>query len=371
MAFLLCCKIMYQAVYFDRKANRVHLIDDKNGYTSIRHKPYAYRRKQGGKFKSIYGQALEKIEKYNPRDPTLFESDVPVETRFLIDAYGDSDEVSINHRLAVLDIEVNSEGGYPNVEKPTQKVTAISVYEAVKDHYYCFVLDEDGVVKSEEKDNISVFSCLTEEDLIIAFLGQWKVINPTIVSGWNTDGFDWPYLYARLVVVVGEEIANTLSPIGICYFNQYKNKMTIAGINCLDYLLLYKRYSGKSLTNYRLDTVAKEELKIGKVEYEGSLDNLKKTDIKKFIEYSLHDVVLVKMMNDVLQFIELAMSICHVCHVGYEEFSVPSRFLEGALLTYLRRNKLIAPNKNVQKDYEPVPLDGDDDNDVGFRGSLC
>ena len=360
---------MYTAVYYDRKANRIHLWDDDNGYTNLKYKPYAYRRKPGGKYLSIYGQELERVEKFNPRDPNLFESDVPVETKFLIDAYADSDEVSHNHRIAIIDLEVDSSHGYPNLEKPMQKITAIAVYDASKDYYYCFVLDENGIVANEAKGNRSVLAYLHEEDLLIAFMKKWREINPTIATGWNIDGFDFPYLHARLVAVLGEEFAAQLSPIGICYWNKYKNRMTIAGLNCLDYLLLYKKYSGKSLPNYRLDTVAKEELKIGKVEYEGSLDHLMRTDIKKFIEYNLHDVVLVKGLNDLLQFIELAMTICHVCHVGYEEFNIPSKFLEGALLTYLRRNHLVAPNKKIERDDDGMIVMDDDDDDVGFEGA--
>lgn len=358
---------MYQAIYADRKTSTVHLWDDENGYVSFKHKPYAYRKARDGRYKSIYGDKLERIEKFNPRDPNLFESDVPWDTRILIDAYGDSDELSINHRIAIIDIEVDSVGGYPNIEDPQKKITAIALYDAKNDHYYCFVLDEEGNVKNEDKDNSSVIAYINEQELLIAFLQKWREINPTIATGWNIDGFDFPYLHARMVAVLGEETANSLSSINICYFNKYKNKMTIAGLNCLDYLILYKKYSGKSLTNYRLDTVAKEELKIGKVEYTGSLDDLKRTDIKKFIEYNLHDIILVKKMNDILQFIELAMSICHVCHVGYEEFGVSSKFLEGALLTYLRRKKLVAPNKKL--DLEVGDKDDDLDDDVGFEGA--
>lgn len=358
---------MYQAIYADRKTSTVHLWDDENGYVSFKHKPYAYRKARDGRYKSIYGDKLERIEKFNPRDPNLFESDVPWDTRILIDAYGDSDELSINHRIAIIDIEVDSVGGYPNIEDPQKKITAIALYDAKNDHYYCFVLDEEGNVKNEDKDNSSVIAYINEQELLIAFLQKWREINPTIATGWNIDGFDFPYLHARMVAVLGEETANSLSSINICYFNKYKNKMTIAGLNCLDYLILYKKYSGKSLTNYRLDTVAKEELKIGKVEYTGSLDDLKRTDIKKFIEYNLHDIILVKKMNDILQFIELAMSICHVCHVGYEEFGVSSKFLEGALLTYLRRKKLVAPNKKVE--LEVVDRDDDLNDDVGFEGA--
>jgi DNA polymerase elongation subunit (family B) len=345
----------------------VHLFDDIHGYTSFKDEPYAYRKSRNGKYKSIFGDSLERITKFNFRDPTLFSSDIPVDTRVLIDAYGDSDEISINHRRAYIDIEVDSVGGYPNTEDPIKEVTAIALLDESKDTYYCFILDKDGVVQNENKDNTIILPYLNEEDLLVAFLKKWDEVKPTIVSGWNIDGFDFPYLHARLVRVLGEEAANALSPINICYFNKYKNKMTIAGVNALDYLVLYKKYSGKNLTNYRLDTVAKEELKIGKIQYEGSLNDLMKSDIKKFIEYNLHDIILVKKMNDQLQFIELAMSICHVCHVGYEEFGMSSKFLEGALLTYLRRKKLIAPNKKLKLEV----VDGDDDlaDDVGFEGA--
>ena len=358
---------MYQSIYCDRKTSTIHLWDDLNGYVSFKDEPYAYRKSRNGKYKSIFGDSLERITKFNFRDPTLFSSDIPVDTRVLIDAYGDSDEVSINHRRAYIDIEVDSVGGYPNIEDPIKEVTAIALLDEAKDTYYCFILDKDGVVQNENKDNTIILPYLNEEDLLVAFLKKWDEVKPTIVSGWNIDGFDFPYLHARLVRVLGEEVANALSPINICYFNKYKNKMTIAGVNALDYLVLYKKYSGKNLTNYRLDTVAKEELKIGKIEYEGSLNDLMKSDIKKFIEYNLHDIILVKKMNDQLQFVELAMSICHVCHVGYEEFGMSSKFLEGALLTYLRRKKLIAPNKKLKLDV----VDRDDDlaDDVGFEGA--
>ena len=353
---------MYQAIFHDRKSNKVYIWDDhQKDVASFPYKPYAYKRKAGGKYKSIYGAEMEKVFKFHPAEPGLYESDVPVETRILIDAYGESDEVSIGHRLAILDIEVDSTGGYPKIENPKQKVTAIAVYDEVGKHYYCFVLDENGIVKKREGVDKTVLPFRDEESLLLAFLDKWEEINPTIATGWNIDGFDFPYLHARLEAVFDEKTAGRLSPIGICYFNKFKNKMTIAGINCLDYLLLFKRYAQKNLPNYRLDTVGKEELKVGKIEFDGSIDELMRTDIEKFIEYNLHDVVLVKGLNDKLQFIALAMSICHVCHVGYEEFHVSSKYLEGAMLTYLRRNHLVAPNKVFLQEDEG----GDDEEDDG------
>ena len=369
---------MYQAIFYNRKTGNIHLWDDKNGETSFKYTPYAYRKSGSGKYKSIYGDKLDKTTKFYRGEDGLFESDVPVETRVLIDAYGESDDVSVGHRMTVLDIEVDSTGGYPKVDNPKQKVTAIALYDAVTKHYYCYVLDEDKIVVSRTEGDKTILSFEREEDLLLSFLTKWEEISPTIVTGWNIDGFDFPYLLARLNFLFDEQTGARLSSIGIAYYNQYKQKVTIAGVNCIDYYHLYKQYSGKNLPNLRLDTVGMEELKVGKVKFEGSIDDLKKSDINKFIEYNLHDVVIVVKMNEKLQFIELAMNICHVCHTGYEEFNISGKILEGALLTYLRRKNLVAPNKNLMSEEEAVFVKDDDDDDdddnvtndkVGFKGA--
>lgn len=361
---------MYKAIYIDKKSkpNKVHLWDDKLGYMVNTFTNYGYRRKKGGKFRSIYGDELERIE--NPRygDQSLFSSDIPAETLALIDGYGDSDEISVDHCIASIDIETASKGGYPRWENPIQPITAIAIHENVTNKYWCWFLDPNGVIKNRETSERVIMSFANEKDLLSSFLDKWREINPTIATGFNIDGFDFLYLYARLELIFDEEVAGRLSPIGICYFNKFKNKMTIAGINCLDYLLLYKRYSQKSLPNFRLDTVAKEELGIGKIAYEGSLDDLMKNDPEKFIEYNINDVAIIEKLDKKLGFIELAMSICHVCHVGYEEFHVSSRFLEGAMLTYLHRKKLIAPNKKIEIP-DDDPDEDDADADVGFEGA--
>lgn len=347
----------------------MHVWDDVNGYASLEIKPYAYRKKFDGKYRSIFGDSLEKVTRFHPMAEGLWESDVPYETRFLIDAYGESDDVSTGHRMAVLDIEVETKGGYPDMETANQPLTAIALYDSISKVYYSWIVDVDRVVESSSTDGQVIVSCETEDDLISSFLTKWEEICPTIVTGWNTNEFDLIYLYNRICRVTDEATASRLSPIGIVYFNKFKQQMTIAGVNCLDYLRLYKWYSGKKLPNYRLDTVGKEELKIGKIEYEGSLDHLMRTDIKKYIEYNIHDVRLVVQLDDRMQFIALAMSICHICHIGYEEYYVSSKFLEGALLTYLRRKRLVAPNKiPIDRDAEEAAGD-DDDDDVGFEGA--
>ena len=122
---------------------------------------------------------------------------------------------------------------------------------------------------------------------------KYLEINPTILSGWNIDGFDVPYLYRRLARVLGQEEANRLSPIGHAYFHPFKKRIVIAGVSCLDYLVLYKNFTYSVEPTYRLDAIGRKEVGIGKIEYEGNLDDLFSSDIEKFIEYNLNDVKIV------------------------------------------------------------------------------
>jgi DNA polymerase elongation subunit (family B) len=123
----------------------------------------------------------------------------------------------------------------------------------------------------------------------------------------------------------------------------------MAGVSYLDYIGLYKSYTYVEMDNYRLDTVATKELGRGKIEYAGNLDDLFKTDIDKFIEYNLVDVQLVVDMERKLQFVDLCRGICHAGHVPYEDFVYSSKFLEGAMLCYLKRKNIVAPNKPADR----------------------
>ena len=341
--------------------------DDEKGYVTFPFRNYAYRKSPNGIYRSIYGDKLEKIYNFNPRDPSLFESDVPTETRILIDAYEDSDEPSKGHRVVTIDIEVSSEGGFPVVEEGDKEITAIAIHDDITKKYTAFILDKEMKLQDSINDNVEIKSYDNEESLLMHFFTKWEEIQPTIVTGWNIDGFDMIYLYNRAKRVVGETNAKRLSPIGICYFNKFLERMTIAGISCLDYMILYKKFSGKNEPSYALGAIGKKVVNIEKISYKGSLNDLYKEDINKYIEYNLNDVKIVVALDKKLQFIDLARGICHTGHVGYENFGMSSRFLEGAILIYLRRKKQVAPNKSLEgrAEYENQL----EQNEEGFEGA--
>jgi DNA polymerase elongation subunit (family B) len=283
---------MYTNIFIDKKNGQVHLWDDKNGHSvhPLSDIQYAYRKNLNGQYISLYGDKLEKIVCHDlVSDPSLFESDVPYETKFLLNKYLNDDSVSEN-RIVIVDIEVDSEGGYPQVDEGDKKITAIALYDKTGDIYYSFILDPDKKIASSTKNNSTTYSFSNEESLIKSFLTKWEEISPTIVTGWNTSsiqngGFDIRYLYYRIRAVLGKNMAYKLSPIGIVYQNKFNKRMVVAGISLLDYIDLYKKFIGVMKSSYTLGNVAKdEELKIQKIIYRGSLTNLYKTDIKRYAE---------------------------------------------------------------------------------------
>lgn len=339
----------YKNIYYDRKTSTVHLWDSKRGYSPFKYRPYGYVVDEFGEYESIYGDKLSKIPFPKKDEPNSFETDVTPTTRTLVDLYTDSDEPSENVTVFVYDIEVEMETGLPNTLEGLNEITSIAGYDNQSKDFFVYILDKENKITESRRNNVHIKPFDNERNLLEAFLNKWEEVSPDIVSGWNIDFFDNPYLYNRLRVVLGEAQANRLSPIGIVYYHKARNVYQIAGVSSLDYMMLYKKFTYNELDNYRLDTVGKMEIDKGKIEYNGSLDDLFKNDIEKFIEYNLVDVDIVVGLDEKLQFIDLARGICHIGHVPYEDIVFSSRYLEGAVLTYLKRKRLVAPNRIFSK----------------------
>ena len=340
---------MYQNVYYQREKNLVHLWDDKQGYRSFPYTRYAYEKADRGEAVSLFGDRLTKIYKYSKDDPDLFESDVPETTRVLVDTYTDSDDPSEGHVILTYDIECEMESGLPNPEEAKNELTSIALHDSATKQAWVLVMDKKGEMIEKTTDKCIVLPFRDERDMLEKYLELYEYINPSIVTGWNIDYFDTPMLYNRIKRLLGERQANRLSPIGKCFWSPYRKRYFMAGVSYLDYLALYKNFTYSELDNYRLDSIAQKELGRGKIEYEGNLDQLFATDIDKFIEYNLVDVELVVDMDTKLQFIDTARGICHAGHVPYEDFVYSSKYLEGAMLTYLKRRNIVAPNKPADR----------------------
>jgi DNA polymerase elongation subunit (family B) len=351
---------MYKSVYYDRFSQLLHLWDDELGYVCRKFKNFAFVKSEFGKYKTLHGEKVDKIFNFT-YESTAYEADLPVETKILIENYRDSDEPAKNIKILIIDIETDITGGFPNMVTFDKEITAFSYYDKISDQYKCLILDKEGKVKDYIKGNIEVIAYNNEESLLKGILNTFEQIRPDIITGWNVGfngdgaGFDMPYIYGRICKILGDEEACRLSEIGKIYTKKRDNSVVIAGTNIIDYLLLYKKFRFEPRPTYRLDYIGTVEVGKGKIKYEGSLNQLYRDDINKFIEYNLADVEIVKMLDDKFKFLDLAVSVTTTGHVPYEWFHMSSRFIEGAIITYMRRNgNMVAPNKPVKTPDEAI-----------------
>lgn len=348
---------MYQSAYHDRSTDIIHIWDDEKGKIQVPYQKYAYQVDSKGEFITMDDVKVKKVTSWNKeaeKQNLVYEYDVNPLMRTLIDLYWESDDVSTNHRIMFFDIEVAKDGGkYSTPKAASNTVTSISYF--LKDiGYICLILDLESKLTpgqytvettAKEKIEVKLFTYQAEAQLLAAFVKMFEKIRPTILSGWNINTYDVPYLINRIQQVLGKQFANKLSELGVVYtedFRKRDQKGKIAGVSILDYLDLYKKFTPIGKPRYTLDFISKLELGRGKKKYEGSLDDLYRNDIHGFIEYNVDDVELVVAMDQVFDYIDAAQGLCHAGHVPYEDFIFSSRYLEGASLTYCKRNNMIA-----------------------------
>lgn len=351
---------MYTNCYYHYPTNKIFIFDKEfeDGYLEQEYKKYCWKETNDPTdHKTIFGKGVKRSvvtqNAINNLNGNYYETDVSPELRVLIDRYYDKDEIPEN-RIMILDIEVSSVGGFADHETANKQITSISVEMLPDNKKYVFVNDKKGKFTLKSTDNIKFVVCKSEIDLLKKFIVFYdRIAKPTIITGWNSFAFDIAYLYRRLKRRLSEKIANKLSPVGIVeetvinfslkqeLYTGYK----IAGVSQLDYMILYKKYSINDRPMYNLEFIANEELKKGKVKYDGSLDDLYERDINKYVEYNMTDVDLIRELEDKLHYIEIAIGMCHKGCIAYDSVFHQSKIIEGALLVYFKQNNIVATNK--------------------------
>ena len=261
----------------------------------------------------------------------------------------------INHiDIAIVDIEVGSDNGFPDPNKAEQPITAIAVHRL------------NGGIRVygcgtyvNHNDNVIYFKCKDEHDLCRKFLDDWIANCPDVITGWNTKFFDIPYLINRITRVMGEDEASKLSP----WNNLYKRETMIqgrkeivhqiTGVAALDYIELYKWYApgGKSQESYRLDAIAQVELGIGKIAYDeyDSLTQLYQENYQKFIDYNIKDVELIVKLEDKLKLLELALTLAYDTKTNYEDVFAQTRMWDSLIYNHLIERKIVVPPKEKNR----------------------
>jgi DNA polymerase elongation subunit (family B) len=340
---------MYQAIYYDRQTYTFNLRDDKTGWSEFKYHRPRFKIDPNGQYQTLDGKRANAVTKYDWKDNSLYESDLDAYTSVLIDKYKDSDDTAEWQNIVYFDIECEIAGALtPELIKnaPT-KITSIAVYDNTTQKYYCLILDEKQQLQTINEENRAIISFPHEHDLLHSFLNLWEQLDPTIITGWNTEYFDVPFLYYRIENQLGASEAARMSPLRKVKFGTYSHDapVELAGLNHLDYMLLFKKYNPKQEPSYKLGDIGEKYVGLAKIEYEGNLDRLFQEDINKFIKYNIRDVEILIELEKKFKFIELTIAICHLCHVPYEQIYLSTALNDGAILTYLKRQGIVSPNK--------------------------
>ena len=344
---------MYQSVFYNRLPGEdqyhYYLRDDKKGIHKFQYWPTLYKLDEDGEHETLFGDRCSPFQgKYDRKDPKVYEKDIDRELVILRDLYYQTDEMPSYHNIVYLDIEIEILGALTpqTIREANAEVTAIALIDVSTKEKICFILDKAGTIEDLNQDGKVIISCPDENTLLRKFLNKWEQMDPTIVAGYNSDFFDIPYLYYRMQKRLGDEVYR-LSPVGKITetLSQPNNPIRIGLVNSLDYMLLLKKYIAKEEPSYKLGDIGLKYAKLGKIEYNGSLDTLFREDPIKFIDYNIRDVEIIEVLEDKLKFIELTVLISHLCHTPYESIYYNTALNEGAILTYLKRKGIIAPNK--------------------------
>jgi DNA polymerase elongation subunit (family B) len=344
---------MYQSVFYNRLPGEdqwyYYLRDDKKGIHKFQYWPTLYKLDDEGEHTTLFGERCSPISgKVDKKDPTIYEKDIDRELVVLRDLYYQTDDMPSYHNTIYLDIEIEILGALTpqTIKEANAEITAIALIDTTTKEKICFILDKEGKIEEINQDGKVVVPCPDENTLLRKFLNKWEQMDPTIVVGYNSDFFDIPYLYYRIKKRLGDEV-NRLSPVGKVEEipSQPNSPIRIGLVNCLDFMHLLRKYIMKEESSYKLGDIGTKYAKLGKIEYNGNLDTLFREDPIKFIDYNIRDVEIIEALEEKLKFIELTILISHLCHTPYESIYYNTALNEGAILTYLKRKGIIAPNK--------------------------
>jgi len=280
-------------------------------------------------------------------------------------------------KLITLDIETTAEQGFPDVQTCEEELLTITIQDYATKQIITWGV-KPFVVKQK---NVEYIRCLDEVDLLNKFITYWENEPPEVITGWNIQLFDIPYIAGRLKKVLGEKRMKRLSPWGLVtekevYIKGRKNKsMDIGGVTQLDYLDLYKKFTYTNQESYRLDHIALVELGQQKLDH-SEFDTFKDFytgNWQKFVEYNIKDVELVDRLEDKMKLIELALTMAYDAKVNFTDVFYQVRMWDAIIYNYLKkRNIVIPPKVGAKKDdkyagaYVKEPIPGSYDWVVSF-----
>lgn len=363
--------------YCKQYGNKILLRDHKTGIQSIKDHEWELffqldkeNEDEYTGYKSLYGKKLKRFVYKSIRDAKadIFDSQERMHIygaknfayQYISDIYYGKDVITPELLyIANIDIETGrDEFGYSSATEARCPIISITIENISDGIFYVFGYHSDGY--TPKKDNVKYFSFKNETDMLLGFISFFSKKYPDIITGWNVKLYDIPYIVNRVSRIFGENsIAhiNRLSPFGIV--NEANEKTSygkilqcydIIGINTLDYLSLFKKFTYITPENYKLDTVAELLLGKRKVDYSGykHLQDLYEKNYELFIDYNIGDVFLVHEFDKKLHLFDLVLSVAYKAGINYSDVLSPVTTWDILIYNVIRPMKLIPPHDIIE-----------------------
>tara|TARA_B100000085_G_scaffold284749_1_gene318660 strand:- start:53 stop:2278 length:2226 start_codon:yes stop_codon:yes gene_type:complete len=256
-------------------------------------------------------------------------------------------------KILSIDIETTAQHGFPDVENPIEEVLLISVIDNATKEIHTWGSGEWKCVSDEVRDlPVNYTYCSDEYDLLQNFMEWWANNYPDVITGWNIEQFDMPYLVNRIDRIFGGDSKNNLSPYNMTRKRMVRGhnreilKVDIKGIIQLDYMDLYKKFTYTFQESYRLDYIA--EVELGKNKLESGYETFREfyeNDWNRFIDYNIIDTKLVDELDDKMKFLELIITMAYDCKCNYNDIFSSVRTWDCLLYNHLLEQNIMIPQK--------------------------
>jgi DNA polymerase elongation subunit (family B) len=255
-------------------------------------------------------------------------------------------------KVFTIDIETATEGGFPDIRSASEEILLITIKDLTTKKVVTFGYSPTGDSYNNNRSDVTFQSYTNEQHMLKDFIIWWQSNYPDIITGWNTDFFDIPYLIKRLERELGESLAKKISPWGMITERNTFIKgneelhFDISGIAQLDYLELYKKYTYSKQESYKLDYIAEQELGDKKKENPGDTFRDFYTDHwQDFVDYNIHDVELVDRLEDKMRLLELHLTMAYQAKINYEDVYSQVRMWDAIIYNHLRKKGIVIPMK--------------------------
>ena len=256
---------------------------------------YEYQNKESD-YKDVTGNPVTPIEVNSVKDYVeqwenvqghSYCGDMHEINQFTVDKYPGELAPDISKiPICYFDIEVVSTSGFPYPDEALYEVISIAMYMSNTKKTTVLGSKENYIPKNE---NVTHHYYKNESDLLTKF---WSMMSTDVcmLVGWNSDGFDIPYLVNRSknIGVDFEQYLPTKHIRDSFHKKANQRVFAIDGIITYDYMLLYKNFNYSNEDSYSLDHISKKVLGAGKVEYieHNTIQKLYEEDYQKFIDYN-------------------------------------------------------------------------------------